>query len=199
MNTFRLNFFRPTSMEVIQFIALHIQTKCHQTYNHSLNVSGYAAELARLYGMNKADIETIRITGLLHDVGKIMIPSQILYKPESLTFTERKQMQLHSVYGYEYLKAHAETEHAIIARHHHERWDGTGYPDGLKGVDIPLKARIVAIADAFDAMLDQRSYKKSMTIEAALNEIENNQGLQFDPELARLFIYGIKDQNRFAR
>jgi diguanylate cyclase (GGDEF)-like protein/putative nucleotidyltransferase with HDIG domain len=166
-----------------------IDTKDHYTFNHSRNVAYYATELAYAYGMNEDCVEIVREAALLHDVGKIGIPEQILNKPGRLTEEE-----------YEIVKGHVENSIGII-RHlpsldyvipavigHHERYDGNGYPRRIAGEDIPVAARILSIADAFDAMISMRPYKEPLTISTALTIIEEQAGLQFDPKLARIFI-----------
>lgn len=171
-----------------------IDTKDHYTFSHSKNVAYYASQLAYAYGMNDETIAIVREAGLLHDIGKIGIPEQILNKPGKLTDEE-----------YEIMKTHVENSIGII-RHlpsldyvipavigHHERYDGRGYPRRVAGEDISLLARILCIADAFDAMISKRSYKQPYPVEAALQEIENQAGLQFDPELARLFVQRVRE------
>jgi diguanylate cyclase (GGDEF)-like protein len=170
-----------------------IDTKDHYTFNHSNNVAYYAVELAYAFGMNHDAAESIREAALLHDVGKIGIPENILNKPGKLTTEE-----------YEIMKGHVENSIGII-RHlpsldyvipavlgHHERYDGLGYPRRIAKDDIPLSARILCIADSFDAMISERSYKQSYSIERALTTLENEAGLQFDPELAYLFVESVR-------
>ena len=171
-----------------------IDTKDHYTFDHSNNVAYYAVELAYAYGMNKETANSIREAALLHDVGKIGIPEHILNKPGKLTAEE-----------YEIMKGHVENSIGII-RHlpsldyvipavigHHERYDGLGYPRRISKDDIPVSARILCIADAFDAMLSVRSYKEPYTVSHALEIIEEEAGLQFDPELAHIFIDAVKN------
>lgn len=170
-----------------------IDAKDHYTFSHSQNVEYYSSELAYAYGLNEDCIEIIREAALLHDIGKIGVPENILNKPGKLTKEE-----------YEIMKGHVENAIAII-RHlpsldyvipavigHHERYDGKGYPRRIAGEDIPLYARILCIADAFDAITSKRPYKEAVTVEAALKILEEQAGLQFDPELVRLFIREVK-------
>ncbi len=170
-----------------------IDTKDHYTFNHSKNVAYYSSELAYACGLNQDSVEIIREAALLHDIGKIGIPEQILNKPEKLTREE-----------YEIVKGHVESSVGII-RHlpsldyvipavigHHERYDGKGYPRRIAGEDIPLSARILAISDSFDAMISERSYKEPYTVAYALEEIEHQTGKQFDPKLATLFVELVK-------
>ncbi|NLF46892.1 MAG: HD domain-containing protein, partial [Clostridiales bacterium] len=170
-----------------------IDTKDHYTFNHSKNVAYYSSELAYACGLNQDSVEIIREAALLHDIGKIGIPEQILNKAEKLTREE-----------YEIVKGHVESSVGII-RHlpsldyvipavigHHERYDGKGYPRRIAGEDIPLSARILAISDSFDAMISERSYKEPYTVAYALEEIEHQAGKQFDPKLATLFVELVK-------
>ena len=166
-----------------------IDTKDHYTFSHSRNVAYYATELAYAFGMNEDCVEIVREAALLHDVGKIGIPEQILNKPGRLSEEE-----------YEIVKGHVENSIGII-RHlpsldyvipavigHHERYDGNGYPRRIAGEDIPVAARILSIADAFDAMISKRPYKEPLSVSTALMILEEQAGLQFDPKLSKLFI-----------
>lgn len=166
-----------------------IDTKDHYTFNHSKNVAEYATKLAKAYGLNSESVSIIHEAALLHDIGKIGIPENILNKPGRLEAEE-----------YEVMKEHVENSIGII-RHlpsldyvipavigHHERWDGRGYPRRIAGEDIPLSARILCIADSFDAMVSRRSYKDAYDTEHALRVVRNEAGRQFDPQLAELFV-----------
>lgn len=166
-----------------------IDTKDHYTFNHSKNVAEYATKLAKAYGLNSESVSIIHEAALLHDIGKIGIPENILNKPGRLEAEE-----------YEVMKEHVENSIGII-RHlpsldyvipavigHHERWDGRGYPRRIAGEDIPLSARILCIADSFDAMVSRRSYKDAYDTERALSIVRNEAGRQFDPQLAELFV-----------
>lgn len=170
-----------------------IDTKDHYTFSHSKNVAYYAEELARGFGMNEECIDIVKEAGLLHDIGKIGIQEDILNKPGKLTEEE-----------YEIMKGHVENSIGII-RHlpsldyvipavigHHERYDGKGYPRRIAGEDIPLMARILCIADSFDAMISVRSYKRSMPVEKALSILEEEAGRQFDPKLVPVFVNLVK-------
>lgn len=170
-----------------------IDTKDHYTFSHSNHVAEYAGELAREYGMNEDFLELVKEAGLLHDIGKIGIPEQILNKTDRLEPDE-----------YEIMKGHVEASIRIIRNlpsldyvipaviGHHERYDGKGYPREIKGEDIPLSARILCIADSFDAMISKRSYKDERSVDYALEEILRNAGKQFDPQLAPLFVEAVK-------
>lgn len=171
-----------------------IDTKDHYTFDHSNNVAYYAVELAYACGMNQETAESIREAALLHDIGKIGIPEHILNKPGKLTAEE-----------YEIIKGHVENSINII-RHlpsldyvipavigHHERYDGLGYPRRISKEDIPISARILCIADSFDAMISERSYKKPYSVNRTLEIISEECGLQFDPELAHIFIEAVNN------
>ena len=166
-----------------------IDTKDHYTFNHSKNVAEYATKLAKAYGLNQESVSIIHEAALLHDIGKIGIPESILNKPGKLEMEE-----------YEVMKEHVENSIGII-RHlpsldyvipavigHHERWDGRGYPRRIAGEDIPLSARMLCIADSFDAMVSKRSYKDAYDTERALSIVRSEAGRQFDPQLAELFV-----------
>ncbi len=166
-----------------------IDTKDHYTFSHSTSVAYYATELAYAYGMNEDCVEIVREAALLHDIGKIGIPEQILNKPGKLTEEE-----------YEIVKGHVEHSISII-RHlpsldyvipavigHHERYDGLGYPRRIAKEDIPISARILCIADSFDAMISERPYKKPYSIGTALKILKEQAGLQFDPKLVPIFV-----------
>lgn len=166
-----------------------IDTKDHYTFSHSKNVAYYASELARAYGLNQECVDIVKEAGLLHDIGKIGIPEDILNKPGTLTEEE-----------YEIMKGHVESSIGII-RHlpsldyvipavigHHERYDGRGYPRRIAGEDIPLMARILCIADSFDAIVSKRSYKEPQSVERAVQILEEEAGGQFDPKLVPAFI-----------
>lgn len=171
-----------------------IDAKDHYTFSHSENVAYYATELARAYGLNEEGLVVIHEAGLLHDIGKIGIDGNILNKPGKLSTEE-----------YEVMKTHVELSIGII-RHlpsldyvipavigHHERYDGKGYPRGIKGEQIPLMARMLCIVDSFDAMISKRTYKSAMPLEKALSVLEEEAGKQFDPGLVPIFIRLIKD------
>lgn len=171
-----------------------IDAKDHYTFNHSQCVSSYATALAAKAGLENDLVEIIRQAGLLHDIGKIGIPDSILTKQGRLTPEEFSIMREHVERSIEMIRHLPSLDYVIPAvLGHHERFDGRGYPRGISGEDIPVSARCLTIADAFDAMVSKRSYKNKMPVEEALNEIERNLGTQFDPHLGRLFIQLVKD------
>lgn len=158
------------------------------TKGHSENVGLLSAEIAREMNFDEEQINEIYWTGLVHDIGKINIPNTILLKSGRLTQEEYEQIKKHPVWGAEILDT-SENIDVIVksVRHHHERWDGHGYPAGLSKTDIPLYSRIIAVADTYDAMTSDRSYKKAVSKTIAIEEIKNNSGRQFDPYIVEVF------------
>ena len=148
-------------------------------------MSEISVAIARELGMEPESIETIRLAGLIHDIGKIGVRESILNKHTQLTKLEYRHVTSHCEMGEQILAPIVESEELLrIVRHHHESYDGSGYPDGLSGEQIPLGARILAAADAFDAMTSERPYRKAISNEAASAEIESCKGIQFDPVIA---------------
>jgi putative two-component system response regulator len=176
--------------EVVQRLAAAAEYRDDITGRHVERVGNLAAEIASVLGLGRREVEMIRRGAKLHDIGKIGIPDAILYKEGPLTLEERRVMQRHTVIGDQILmNGNAEIIRTAqaIARSHHERWDGTGYPDGLVGVEIPLVGRIVALADVFDAIITKRPYKEAMPYDAARSIILNESGRHFDPYIVDAF------------
>ena len=141
-------------------------------------------------------LDDIELFAMLHDIGKIGVDGSILNKPGPLTQEEWAQMKLHSEIGYRIAMSTPALEHiAEYILHHHERWDGSGYPGGVKGTEIPLPSRILAVTDAYDAMTETRVYRKALQQSFALEEIERHAGTQFDPDIALLFASLMREQN----
>jgi diguanylate cyclase (GGDEF)-like protein/PAS domain S-box-containing protein len=156
---------------------------------HSERVADLSMRMGEALGMDSDDIKELRMSGLFHDIGKISIPDSILYKPDKLTKEEFEAIKEHPRNGYMILRAADEySDLAANALLHHERWDGLGYPEGLQGEAIPLQARIICIADAFEAMTSDRPYRKAMSFAKAIKELKDNKGTQFDPNLVDIFI-----------
>ncbi|MGH2730487.1 MAG: HD-GYP domain-containing protein [Actinomycetota bacterium] len=152
------------------------------TGDHSCRVSDYAEALGRVLGLDDDDVVFLRQAGLAHDIGKIGIPDELLTKSGPLSDDEFNLIKTHPLVGANLLARIKGMERMVpVARHHHERWDGTGYPSGLAGVDIPIGARIVFVADAFDAMTSRRPYGRVLSTEQALAELRRCSGRQFDP------------------
>ena len=175
--------------KTIKSIASALDAKDPYTHGHSMRVTLYSIILARELNIPENQLEQIETAGLLHDIGKIAIPQAILCKPGKLTDDEFTIMKSHPSNS-ERLIASIKKLHEISpgVKHHHERWDGRGYPDGLKGEEIPFAARVIAIADTYDAMTSTRSYRVALTHETAINEIDKCAGSQFDPQLAKKFV-----------
>jgi diguanylate cyclase (GGDEF)-like protein/putative nucleotidyltransferase with HDIG domain len=178
------------AMPMISALTAAIDAKDHYTFAHSKNVARYAANLAVAAGLNNDQVRTIYAAGLLHDIGKISIPEDILNKSGKLTDTEYGLMKNHVNNSIEMIRHLPEMDYLIPAvLGHHERWDGKGYPRGIAGEDIPISGRCLAIADVFDAMTTDRPYRKGLPLEYALMQISQGAGTQFDPQLATVFIH----------
>ena len=175
--------------ETILAIAKTVDAKDVRTSRHSQRVSVYSVLIGKRCGFNEEELENLRKSALLHDIGKIGIPDAILNKPTKLTAEEYEIMKTHVVRGAEILKDFTLINNAIDgAKYHHERYDGKGYPDHLSGKEIPLFGRIIAIADAFDAMASNRVYRKCQDYDTVMSELKNGRGTQFDPELLDIFL-----------
>ncbi|MBU4304670.1 MAG: HD-GYP domain-containing protein [Candidatus Omnitrophica bacterium] len=182
-------FERRNIMRTINALVAAIDFKDHLTKSHSDNVKHYACAIAREMKLPPAEIERIKEACQVHDLGKIGVHDNILTKPGKLTPEEIKEMRLHSLAGAVILKPFPFLEKIVeIVRQHHERYDGQGYPDGIKGEKICMGARIMAVADSFDAMTSKRPYRQPMNMAAAIEELKNNSGTQFDPKVAEVFI-----------
>lgn len=176
-----------TQIEILERLARAAEHRDDDTGQHTRRVGELSARIARHLGLSSGTVELIRRAALLHDVGKIGVPDSVLLKSGPLEPGEREIMQRHTRYGGEIL-ADSESEllrmAETIAVSHHEWWDGSGYPAGTAGVEIPLVGRIVAVADAFDALTHERPYKKAWSVDEALAEIASLAGRQFDPDVA---------------
>jgi putative nucleotidyltransferase with HDIG domain len=180
---------RELFFNTITILAQAVELRDTYTGGHTARVTNYSLLLSQELDLSPPDMHLVRIGTPLHDIGKIGIADNILQKPGRLTPEEFQIMQTHTVKGAEILATIPELAPAIpIVRSHHERWDGRGYPDGLKGEAIPPLARIVAVADAFDAMTSDRPYRKGMPPEVAFDEVRKQSGQQFDPKCARVFL-----------
>ncbi|MDP2211086.1 MAG: diguanylate cyclase [Candidatus Aquicultor sp.] len=185
-------------VDMVSSLAKAVDARDPYTRQHSLGVSKLATRLARNMKLDKAIVNRIRMAGLLHDVGKIGIPDCILNKPGRLTDEEMYTIKSHPIVSAQIIQSTSLKEMVTIVRAHHERWDGQGYPDGLEAEKIPLEARILAIADTFDAMTTDRPYRKALSVEDALAEIDRCSGTQFDPDIARIFLQLFPDKNSQA-
>jgi|Deesub1362A_J573_1020465.scaffolds.fasta_scaffold00004_34 putative nucleotidyltransferase with HDIG domain/PAS domain S-box-containing protein len=175
--------------DLVLAFANAIDAKSHWTKGHSERVARYAAEIAKEMGLREKEIETLKTAALLHDIGKIGTYDVILDKPEKLSPEEAALVKQHPVKGVEILTPIKKLQDILpIIKHHHERIDGKGYPDGLKGEEIPLSARILHVADSFDSMTADRPYRPSPGREYAISELKKHSGTQFDPQVVEAFL-----------
>ena len=176
-------------MESIQTVRYTVEAKDTYTRGHSDRVSEYSVLIGEKIGLNEEDLRRLRIGGLFHDVGKIGVPDNILQKNGKLSDDEYSEIKNHPTIGAHILSSASIFQDIIpIVKHHHERFDGRGYPGQLKGEEIPYLARIAAVADSFDAMTSRRVYRDSLPINVVIEEIEKNKGTQFDPNVADAFL-----------
>lgn len=182
-------------LETIQALSKTIEAKDKYTCGHANRVKEYAVKLAKAMNLKDKEVENIETAALLHDIGKIGIDDYILKKPDKLTNEEYDMIKQHPVIGADIIKD-VDFLKGIVntVKHHHERYDGKGYPDGLSGDDIPLAAAILTVADAFDAMTSDRPYRQALEKEKAIDEIKNSEGKQFHPKLTKVFIEIIKNE-----
>ncbi len=180
-------------LELLNLCASFIDTRDAYTKRHSINVATYSKMLAEELGYNKEFQKNIYNCGILHDIGKVLIPRTILCKPEKLSDEEWTEMKKHTTYGADILKDFygIKNVHSVVL-YHHERYDGKGYMKGLKDKEIPLEARIVCVADSFDAMATDRAYRPHLPKEIIIRELEKGKGTQFDPEIAQAMVNLIK-------
>lgn len=176
-------------LRTIEALAIAIDAKDEVTHDHVHRVQIYAIGLARQFGLSDGEIEALKAGALLHDIGKLAVPDYILNKPDKLTVAEFDKMKVHTIVGAEILTRVAFPYPVVpVVRHHHERWDGRGYPDGLREDQIPITARILSVVDCFDAVREDRQYRKAMTREQAIELIKSSAGTMYDPEVVRVFI-----------
>ncbi|TDT72246.1 response regulator RpfG family c-di-GMP phosphodiesterase [Hypnocyclicus thermotrophus] len=183
-----------TQKEIITTLGEVVETRSKETHHHVKRVADFSYFLALKYGLSKDECEILRAASPMHDIGKIGIPEQILNKPSKLTKDEFELIKKHTIIGYDILSnSNREILKAasIISNEHHEKWDGTGYPKGLKGEEIHIYGRITAICDVFDALSHKRVYKEAWPIEKVINYILSEKGRHFDPKLVDLFIENI--------
>ncbi len=172
--------------EIIMAMIKAMEARDPYTVGHSERVAKYAVSIAKKMGLSTEDVDRIFWGSIVHDIGKLSIPEYILLKPTRLSEAEFEVIKRHPVAGENMIKGYPWLDDIRpIVRNHHERWDGKGYPDGLKGNEIPLEVRIVSVADSFDAMTSDRAYRKGMPLPKALKEIERQAGSQFDPEVVK--------------
>ena len=176
-------------LETIQTLRYTVEAKDKYTRGHSDRVSAFAVLIGKYMGLSDEDLKTLKIGGLFHDIGKIGVPDSILLKEGTLTDNEYSEIKNHPLIGKHILSNASTFENIIpIVYHHHEKFDGNGYPGKLAGKEIPLFARIIAVADTFDAMTTKRSYRNALPLEAVRDEIIRVSGTQFDPEIVKIFL-----------
>lgn len=186
---------RDAYLATMKSLAMVVEAKDEATRGHLERTQAYGLALARAIDPDLAT-EELGFGFFLHDIGKVGVPEHVLRKPGPLTAEEWEVMRTHPVLGAQIVAPITFLDGAErLVRHHHERFDGTGYPDGLRAEEIPLAARVFAVADAFDAMTSDRPYRRAMSLERALEEIVEGAGTQFDPEIVRVFIDLIEDES----
>lgn len=183
-------------LEALKAIIYGLEEKDNYTHGHSIRVTEYAVILAEALNLDEQSIREVELCGLFHDIGKIGIPDSVLLKPARLSKAEFEIMKSHPVRSAKIIEK-IKSLHNLIPgiKHHHERYDGLGYPEGLVGEEIPLYARIILIADTYDAMTSTRPYRLALGKEVAFEELRKCAGTQFDPKLVEVFIYAIENRN----
>lgn len=177
------------TLQMMESLSTTIEAKDEYTRGHSRRVAQYAALIAKNMGWTNEEIQSLKNCAYLHDIGKIGIPDQILNKPGKLTNEEFNLIKQHTIIGQDIVKDVTIIPHLNeVTRSHHEHYDGSGYPDGLKGNEIPIQARIIAIADSYDAMNSRRIYRNALSFEQIKEQIKQKSGTQFDPEIAEIFL-----------
>ena len=186
------------NMNIIRSLAYTIDAKDRYTSGHSQRVADYSLVIAKRMGKSEDEQKIIYYAGLLHDVGKIRVPEALINKPGKLTDAEFDQIKVHPVSGYHILRdIHEDERIGYGAKYHHERYDGRGYPNGLAGENIPEIARIIGVADAYDAMASNRSYRNALPQEIVRQEIEKGRGKQFDPDIANIMLEMIDEDKEY--
>src|SRR5579863_2145447 len=188
------------NMRTIEALALAIEAKDHTTHTHLQRVRTYAVAVATQLNLPEDQIEALRAAALLHDIGKLAVPEQIINKPGKLTAEEFEKMKVHPLVGAEILERVAfPYPVAPIVRSHHERWDGTGYPEGLSGLDIPMGARILAAVDCLDALASHRQYRPALPLAEAMAKVKEKAGKWFDPQVVEILVSRYVELERMAQ
>ncbi|TMJ03243.1 MAG: HD-GYP domain-containing protein [Bacillati bacterium ANGP1] len=191
---------RQAFIGIIRSLANAVDARDMSTAHHSSRVAEYSEAITREMGLDEAIVAEVQVAALLHDIGKLGIRDEILAKEGKLTSEEWAAMRRHPIQGYEILAPVPIPETAKLAiRHSHERWDGTGYPDGLAGNEIPIGARVILVADAYEAMVTDRPYRRAMSPLRAIEEIQRGAGTQFDPEVVAVFLRIMRRQTGAMR
>jgi HD-GYP domain-containing protein (c-di-GMP phosphodiesterase class II) len=180
----RMRAFR----EAVRGLALAVDARDPYTKDHSRNVSELATALAQVLGMSDADVQLTALAALVHDVGKVGVSDDVLLAGDDLSDADRESLHYHPILGERILQPARVDDVLPLVRHHHERWDGSGYPDGLSGQDIPRGARVLAVCDAFETMTTPRSWRHALSTENALRAVRDDAGSKYDPDVARVFV-----------
>ena len=189
---------REARLRAAATLAHAVDARDAYTGRHSFVVGELAAVVARQLGLEPEEVELVRLAGSLHDLGKLAIPEEILRKPGPLTAAEKLVLRRHPQIGYRMLRSLGVEPVSTWVLHHHERWDGHGYPHGLSGEQIPLGSRIILVVDAYDAMTSDRIYSSRVPHEAAIAELERNAGAQFDPRVVSVFVQSVAREEALA-
>uniref|UniRef100_UPI002869C5E7 HD domain-containing phosphohydrolase n=1 Tax=Deinococcus sp. TaxID=47478 RepID=UPI002869C5E7 len=191
---------RATLEGSLLMLGVALEARDLETHGHTERATQLVTELGTALGLRGTELDHLREGAYLHDLGKLCVPDAILQKPGPLTTEEWQLMQAHTSRGWALARHIPSIAPAVldVIRHHHERWNGMGYPDALTGRDIPLLARIFAVIDVYDALISERPYKRAWTPEAALEEIEAQAGVQFDPEIVRTFVSLQRQERQFS-
>ena len=185
---------RELFLNTVKSLAAAIETKDIYTRGHSERVTQYSVLIGKKLNLSKEEIEDLRLAALLHDIGKIGIDERILRKPAKLTQAEFNEVKKHPEYAANIISTIPQLKNIVpVIRHHHERFDGLGYPDGLKGDEIPFFSKIISIADTYDAMSSDRPYRKALPHKVCIDEIKRCAGTQFDPKIIPVAIKALKD------
>jgi diguanylate cyclase (GGDEF)-like protein/putative nucleotidyltransferase with HDIG domain len=186
-------------LNVVEALALAIDAKDRTTQRHIRRVQTFAVEIGRMLGLSQAELEALKAGALLHDIGKLAVPEHILCKPGKLSREEFEKMMIHPRIGAEILETvNFPFPLTAVVRSHHEKWDGTGYPDRLKGEEIPMAARVLSVADCFDALTSDRPYRKPLTKEEALAYIKDEAGTSYDPKVVQALVGNLDRLERLA-
>ena len=177
-------------------LSVVLEARDRETHGHTTRVTAQALQLGEKLGLTPAQLQDLRLGATLHDLGKIIVPDSVLLKPGPLTPEERREMERHAAEGEQLVGTLGFVPPAVLAlvRHHHERWDGQGYPDHLQGEEIPLLARIFSVIDVADALLSERPYKRAWTVAETVTELQAEAGHQLDPRIALVFAALLNDE-----
>lgn len=187
--------FLSATIKELMVLANSVEEKDIYTHGHIQRVKDYGLKIGNKMRLSKEKIENIGFAALFHDMGKVNVPDEVLNKPDKLTNEEFDLIKEHSAWGAELVSSTYFESLSKIIRQHHERLDGSGYPDGLKDEEILIEAKIIAVADAYDAMTSDRAYRKGITPQAAMDELERLKDIHYDPEVVDAFIEVLKDEN----